>query len=128
MSLTFVQQPPNSSLCGQCCVAMITGRKLEEVIRTMGTEGGTRTRDVVDALLVFDVDCELELETLKRGQSPPPLCMAKCHIFSDTKRWTHWIVIKDGIAYCPGHRAPFGPWMVYDAYCGRVTSFLRINS
>lgn len=38
--MELVIQPTNTT-CGQACIAMITGKSIEEVIQTMKTDGPT---------------------------------------------------------------------------------------
>jgi len=56
--MKLVRQPEGSSLCGQACVATIAGVSLEESIRAFdGTRGGTRTKQVINALRKFGIAC-----------------------------------------------------------------------
>lgn len=92
--MKLVRQPENSSLCGQACVATIAGVSLEESIQAFrGTKGGTRTKQVIDALNKLGVKCGDKLVRIK-GNNKPLCCIVKQH-FDDTKV-THWVVYYHG--------------------------------
>jgi hypothetical protein len=96
-----IYQPPGSSLCGQTCVAMITGISLDESIQLFdGKRGGTRTRDLVNALANKGIQCGDKLVRLK-GQAKPNVCIVKLH-FDDSKV-THWVVWHNGRFYDPSY-------------------------
>lgn len=117
--MKLVRQPENSSLCGQACVATIAGVSLEESIAAFnGTRGGTRTKQVVEALRKLNISCGDKLVSLKKGIKPP-VCIAKLH-FNDCK-FTHWTVYYCGLYLDPD----IG---VLTGYCDgvRETSYLPI--
>lgn len=37
--MQLISQPPGSLICGQCCIAMVTGRSLDDVVAFMGLRG-----------------------------------------------------------------------------------------
>lgn len=86
----YLQQPEMSSLCGQTCVAMVAGVTLEKSIEVFGSKGGTRPKQLIDALKAFRVNCGESLVKLKRGIVKPPICIVKLH-FKDSKH-THWTI------------------------------------
>ena len=47
--MDLVKQPTTES-CGQACIAMITGRPIEEVIRDMRTSGPTSIGQLIEIL------------------------------------------------------------------------------
>lgn len=89
--MELVRQPKNSSLCGQACVATIAGVSLEKSIKVFGgTKGGTRTRQVVEALRKLGIACGDKLTRINKDTEKSPTCIVKQH-FDDTKI-THWVV------------------------------------
>jgi hypothetical protein len=54
--MTRVEQTTENS-CGQACVAMLTGQPIEEVIKVIGHDNSTYSKDLVKALRHFDLKC-----------------------------------------------------------------------
>lgn len=50
-----VVMQPTAETCGQACIAMITGRQIEEVIRDMKTGGPTSIGQLVEILDFYGV-------------------------------------------------------------------------
>lgn len=91
-------QPPGSSLCGQACVAMVAGISLDESIKAFsGKRGGTRTKDIVQALSRLGFVCENRLRRVK-GQLPD-VCVVKLR-FAGSHR-SHWTLWYHGRFYDP---------------------------
>jgi len=118
--MNLLQQPRDSSLCGQTCVAMLADITLEESIKVFSTKGGTRTRDVVKALTSLGIKCGDKLIRLSTGVKKPDLCIVKLH-FTDDKN-THWTVWNNGWFYDPGCRFTMREYPEFV----RETSFLPI--
>ena len=70
--ICHLQQPKDSHLCGQTCVAMITGVSIEKSIEVFGTRGGTRTKQVVAALRKFGIATVTPRLVRWNGQQRPP--------------------------------------------------------
>ena len=122
-------QPLGSSLCGQTCVAMIAGVSIEESIAAFGgTRGGTRTRQLVDALHKLGIRCgEPPLIRIDGDCFISDTCIVKLH-FEWTKR-THWVVWHEGRYYDPseyGHMLLLKPNNYEYAEGVRSTSYLPI--
>jgi hypothetical protein len=121
-----VQQPDDSSLCGQCCVAMAAGVSLDRAIEVMGEdEAGTTTVEVVTALRALGVPCADKLKRISRAKPVLP----KRAIFAiqrpkkeRRKEANHWMLSWDGKVYDPGGGWPewYKDW--------RITSYLEIFS
>ena len=92
--MKYVAQPQNSNICGQCCIAMISGYGLDDVLMLMGSKR-TKTRDLRWALLFFGIDCG---RRLKRGSPGSGTAILK-FIHPDKK--SHWVLWKDGKFYDP---------------------------
>lgn len=96
--MNLVTQPEGSNLCGQACVATITGIGLERAISVFGTRGCTTTKQVVAALRKLGIPCADTLTRIK-GQSKPPLCMVVLHFAGE--KFKHWTVYHQGLYYDP---------------------------
>lgn len=46
---------PTFSTCGQACIAMITGKSIEEVIQDMKTEGATSIGQLIEILDFYGI-------------------------------------------------------------------------
>lgn len=64
-----------SETCGQACVAMITGKSIEEVIQAMKTEGPTSIGQLIEILAILTVHMDAG--------------------------YTHWTLLYDGKYYDP---------------------------
>lgn len=123
--MKHVQQPPRSRLCGQACVAMLTGVTLDAAAATMGHRHGTRTREVVAALGA--VAAGHRLTTLRRRREPPSPALCKV----TWKRGSHWVIWAAPDVYDPDLPAPLNQdvWLCRLARVGgRVTSFLPLKA
>jgi len=125
-TIRHTYQPERSSLCGQTCVAMITGRPLPDVIKNLfsGKTGGTSTKDVMSALQKAGEKTS-SLERVKKTTVFDTLSLCRLH-FVGEKNHSHWVVI----AEVGGKMSTFDPSIgVYvgfkaDSY---PTSYLEIK-
>jgi hypothetical protein len=85
--IKHIIQPPESSLCGQTCVAKIAGITLEESIEAFA------------ALRKLGIDCGDSPLTRLKGQDKPDTCIVKLH-FEGTAN-THWVVRHEERFYDP---------------------------
>ncbi|MDB5270083.1 MAG: hypothetical protein JWP58_3123 [Hymenobacter sp.] len=118
------RQPRGSKICGHCCVAMVTGASLQEVIAQVGHRHGTSARELGTALRAFGHQAHFKLTGFKKEASLPPRCILK-------QLWTsgepgHWVVYDAGTIYCPGH----GTYPYAEAVArtgGRFTAYLKLT-
>jgi len=113
--MRYLNQKPNSSTCGQTCLAMITGYSVDEVCKLIGNRGGTRTCELVNFL---EMECIVLMgRRLKRmtpkitylpmsehSTFPPMPKFAILHLRPAKKQkkyWGHWAVLKNGKVYDP---------------------------
>jgi hypothetical protein len=124
--INLVVQPKDSSICGHCCVAMITGKPLEDVIKVIGHQRGTRTKEIHKALAAFGIKTKPKLTRFTNHSGLPSLGIVKI-TYDWRKNNGHWMVIKDFVCYCPG--GTISHWTEYleKSPKGRLTSFLTIN-
>lgn len=100
--MKLVTQPEGSTICGQCCVAMVTGQPLKSVIATFCRGGrGTSPRIVRWVLKYYHFTPAPGLRKFKTRYELPPLCMLKlAYPFQEIG---HWVVYNRGQIYCPAH-------------------------
>ena len=115
--MNLVTQPEDSTLCGQCCVAMIAGLPLREVRRAFAKWGRTHGPDLVEALFRLGIPARRSGRLNKNG-SLPPRCIIAVSRQAKGKA-THWMVRWDGHVYDPN-----GAIDPQDYF--RVTSYLEI--
>lgn len=117
--IELILQPPGSSLCGQACVAMITGMELDFCIELLfdGLKGKTRTRDLIDALNLAGIDCHFKRLKYLASRDPWPTRAIIKEIYGPIrKRKSHWVLLWDGHIYDPD---PHGvPGSMYSSYLG----------
>ena len=94
---------PTFSTCGQACIAMITGKRIEDVIKDMKTDASTSIGQLIE-ILDFYVPYKYSILTV--------------HTHSG---YTHWVLLYDNKYYDP----EFG--LIEGEYThGKITSFLEI--
>ena len=110
---------PTSETCGQACIAMITGKDIEEVIKDMKTSGPTSIGQLIEILDFYGVK-HAERNTRISKKNPTPY---ECSILTvhTNAGYTHWTLLYDNKYYDP----EFG--LVEGEYpYGKITSFLGV--
>ena len=124
----MVQQPPNSSICGHCCVAMATGHDVEEVIQLIGHRHSTRTKELHLALRNLGYHTEEKLTRVKVNfyTQFPTHCILKI-TYDERPNTGHWVYYEHGLIYCPS--GDIRVWSDYVKFGdrGRITSYLKIE-
>lgn len=119
----YVHQPSNSRLCGQCVVSMLTGKRVETIIRLFGHSSGTYTRELVRVLNLLNIKTSNKL-TLLKGKSLPELCIVKILYLPNGR---HWAIHYKGIIYCSSEGVyPMEDYLQLSDDNIRVSSFLEI--
>ena len=118
--MELLRQPEGSHLCGQTCVAMITGCTLAQAT-LLTSEGRTGTKHLVAALRILG--CTFPNGTqLKRTSVGLPRGTSIGRVSKRGVWATHWVVIHQGQVLDPAFglnpRRPAG-W--------RITSYLRVD-
>lgn len=110
---------PTSETCGQACIAMIAGRRIEEVIRDMKTSGPTSIGQLIEILDFYGVKhAERNIRISKKNPVPYKYSILTVHTDGG---YTHWVLLHDNKYYDP----EFG--LIEGAYThGKITSFLGI--
>lgn len=84
----WVAQPPDTHICGQIALAVITGMSLLDAIQLVGHEKGTKTREIVRALRGLGYTCP---DRLGRAKEPPDLGLGALRRLTGRGDW-HWVV------------------------------------
>ena len=108
-----------SETCGQACIAMITGKAIEEVIKDMKTSGPTSIGQLIEILDFYGVK-HAERNTRISKKNPTPY---ECSILTvhTNDGYTHWTLLYDGKYYDPEFGLIDGEYTY-----GKITSFLGI--
>lgn len=116
-SISYVSQP-NHLMCGQACIAMLTGIDIEDVAKVMGTRGSTSIGQIIAALDYYNIKHgEKNIRLSKKNPHYSEISILTVHM----PKYTHWVLYYKGKFYDP----EFG---VLDQ-ChpeGKITSFLEI--
>jgi hypothetical protein len=125
----LIQQPSESIICGQCCVAMLTGATLSKVINLVGHRRGTKTKELVKVIRRLGYDCPARLKHVKDlDKALYEVERALVKITWDHTRGWHWVAWADGLVFDPGSENPLGNFSLYGYLGGRATSYLEISS
>ncbi len=110
---------PNFSTCGQACIAMITGKDINEVIKDMKTSGPTSIGQLIEILDYYGYrHAPKNVRISKKNPVQSDYSILTVHMNAG---YTHWVLYYEGKFYCPEHG-------VLDEYtAGRITSFLAIE-
>ncbi len=110
---------PTFSTCGQACIAMITGKSIEEVIQDMKTEGATSIGQLIEILDFYGIGhSEKNIRISKKKPVPYPYSILTVHTLAG---YTHWTLFYDNKYYDP----EFGLFEGEYTH-GKITSFLEI--
>lgn len=118
--MNLVRQPIDSNLCGQACVATVTGVDLEDAITAVGTRGKTNTAKLKKGLHRLGVRCDA-----RRTRGFPPKTVT-AFLYWKSDDHAHWMVWHKGKYYDPAagvFRKP--PQHTIDGGA-RVTSYLKV--
>lgn len=116
--MQLVLQPSNET-CGQACIAMITGKTVEEVIKDMKTSGPTSIGQLMEILDFYRVKhAERNIRISKKNPTPYECSILTVHTNAG---YTHWTLFYDNKYYDP----EFGVFEGEYTH-GKITSFLGI--
>lgn len=116
--MELVKQPTFTT-CGQACIAMITGRDIEEVIKDMKTSGPTSIGQLIEILDFYGVK-HADRNTRISKKNPVPYEYSILTVHTEAG-YTHWALLYDNKYYDP----EFG--LIEGEYTyGKITSFLAI--
>ena len=110
---------PTAFTCGQACIAMITGKSIEEVIKDMKTDGATSIGQLIEILDAYGIGHAERNKRISK-KNPVPYKYSILTVHTDGG-YTHWTLLYDGKYYDP----EFG--LIEGDYThGKITSFLEI--
>ncbi len=98
MEVNLVLQPTPET-CGQACIAIITGKSVEDVIRDMKTCGPASIDQLIDALDRYGVrHTERNTRISKKNPTPHSCSILTIHTNAG---YTHWVLLHDRKYYDP---------------------------
>lgn len=110
---------PTSETCGQACIAMITGKEIEEIIKRMRTDGPVSIGQLIEILDFYGVK-HAERNTRISKKNPVPYKYSILTVHTNAG-YTHWALLYGSKYYDP----EFG--LIEGEYTyGKITSFLGI--
>ena len=110
---------PTFETCGQACIAMISGKDINEVIKDMKTSGPTSIGQLMDILDTYGIRYA-ERNTRISKKNPAPYKYSILTVHADGG-YNHWSLLYDGKYHDP----EFG--IIEGEYTrGKITSFLAI--
>ena len=110
---------PTSETCGQACIAMITSKDIEEVIKDMKTNRSTSIGQLIE-ILDFYVVKHAEKNTRISKKNPVPYEYSILTVHTNAG-YTHWTLLYDNKYYDPEFGLIDGKYTY-----GKITSFLGI--
>ena len=109
----------SDTTCGQACIAMITGKDIEEVIKDMKTSGPTSIGQLIEILDFYGVKhAERNTRISKKNPTPYEYSILTVHTNAG---YTHWTLLFDNKYYDPEFGLIDGEYTY-----GKITSFLAI--
>lgn len=116
--MELIMQPAFSA-CGQACIAMISGKSVEEVIKDMKTDAATSIGQLIEILDSYSIrHAEKNKRISKKNPVPYEYSILTVHTNAG---YTHWVLLYDNKYYDP----EFG--LIEGEYTyGKITSFLEI--
>ena len=110
---------PTFETCGQACIAMITGKDINDVIKDMKSSGPTSIGQLIEILDKYGIQ-HAEKNTRISKKNPVPYKYSILTVHTNDG-YTHWTLLYNGKYYDP----EFG--LIDGEYNhGKITSFLGI--
>ena len=110
---------PTSETCGQACIAMITSKDIEEVMKDMKTSGPTSIGQLIEILDFYGVK-HAEKNTRISKKNPVPYEYSILTVHTNAG-YTHWTLLYGGKYYDPEFGLIDGEYTY-----GKITLFLGI--
>lgn len=123
---TFIKQNEGTTNCGQIAVAVITGHDYKEIVRYVGHENGTRSRDLVRALRRAGFTAPSRCIVLTKDRELPTNSIVR--VRREKQTMSHWVAVSNGIVYDGnwGRPLPRKEWQKLWNDC-RFTSFIPVH-
>ena len=117
-NMELIKQPTFET-CGQACIAMITGKDINDVIKDMKSSGPTSIGQLIEILDKYGIQ-HAEKNTRISKKNPVPYKYSILTVHTNDG-YTHWTLLYNGKYYDP----EFG--LIDGEYNhGKITSFLGI--
>lgn len=116
--MKHVSSPASSGLCGQACLAMITGHTLKHVRDLMPSPDGTFTPQLQLYLALHDYRVGNRLVRTRTERPPASVPLAILSMEWSWRTWGHWLVWADGRVYDP----TISPYAK-----GKITHYLEVK-
>ena len=100
--MRHLQQPQDSKLCGQCCVAMLLDVEISKAIALVGHAGPTSPDQLIRAIRKGGRNCDPSLIVGR----PRGTCLVKLNRPGRRSGNFHWVVYDRGVWHDPGQPAP----------------------
>jgi hypothetical protein len=117
----MIKQPTNSSVCGQCCLGTILGLSLDQAIKLVGHNRGTRLKkDLYPHIQAIS-------DRLTKGF---PVNYSLCKVHYAKVKATHWVLYRNHKIYDPniGGWVPSEIWEdAFSDIIPRITSYVEIK-
>jgi|GEM_PF-3231900 len=116
-------------MCGQCCVAMLTGSSLKRVLYIVGHDHGTKTKELALAIRLLGFDCRDRLRHVKhvvKHLYKTDRALVKLTI-KHSSSW-HWVAWIENKIYDPSKSYPVSLFSSIDNERIRPTSYLEIEN
>lgn len=122
--MKVVFQEEGSSVCGQCCVAMVADITLEKSIEIFGHSHATKAKELAAAFKKLEIESDIKLTRCKKYSELPNLCIIRIR-WNEGKNKSHWAVHYNGFIYDSAYGSywPSG----IEHLNGRLTSYLKIE-
>ncbi|MDO7888276.1 hypothetical protein [Hymenobacter cheonanensis] len=99
--MKLITQPEGSTVCGQCCVAMIVGVSLNSCLTVFCHDWATSPKVLRWALKYYHYTPARRLLKIKLPALLPDLCILK--LTYPFQQMGHWVVYNAGQIYCSVH-------------------------
>lgn len=98
--MKIVRQPLLSMLCGHCCISMLSGVSVKKIIKMVGRDTGTSTKEMVRVLRKLKIKSGKKLRVVSKKSSLPAKAILKIK-YPKKSNW-HWVVVYKGMIHDPG--------------------------
>lgn len=121
-----ILKQPTSVTCGQTCVAMLAGVSVEDACAAVGTEGTTKTRQLVAGLQNLGLPCSGGLIRVRRVSGLVAQAIVK--VAPPKGRGWHWVLWHGDSFVDPASGTRYSA-DAFHRLCGdwRVTSLLPVS-
>lgn len=130
--IKHIQQPEDSFVCGQSCVAMILGITLSEAVHKIGHEKGTWAKELISVLKKSFKEARLRrIRNIKKNKLPDKaiIKVAWRKNLCTTKVQAHWVLKYKNKIHDPAFPTELGwrKWRNEIKYRGKIISYIELE-